>query len=157
MLGLVDYEDSDDEQHEQQREGKTPLQQQGFPSEPAAHRDPMATAHPAGPALPSAAELLSGGPAAAALPAAHAQQSLTGGKRSTPTSHFGSLPNPLASQPKVARSGGAASVAGGKPPQGVLLPPQLRGRANVATEDLASMFTRDAHKRLHVAKGNKGS
>lgn len=149
MLGLVDYGSDSDAEEQQQGGGQGVVTLVGgeAPAAPqpaaGAQRDSLAASQPAAPRLPGAAQLFGEAPAAAQP----MQQSRTGAKRGTPDSRA-PLPNPLASQPKVPRRGGAASAASGRPPPGVLLPPQLRGRANVATEDLSSMFTKDAHKRL---------
>jgi hypothetical protein len=153
MLGLVDYDDSDEEQQEQEQpqqkaqSGSAEVQKATQQGQLAAERDALAVFQPTALGLPSAAELFGDAQPATAAPAAPMHASSLGAKRGKPDSR-GPLPNPLASQPKVQRSGGAASVASGRPPPGVLVPPQVRGRANVATEDLASMFTKDSHKRL---------
>lgn len=152
--GLVDYAASSDEEEQQvgeqqpaaaARRGPNPGTP---PSQAAAQPDALAAAQPAAPRLPSAAELLGG-----AAPAGDAPMQPTplAGKRGTPDSGR-TLLNPFAPAPKAPRSGGAAA---GSAPPGVLLPPQLRGRANVATEDLSSLFTKESHRRQQQAKQAK--
>ena len=158
MLGLVaDYGSSDEEEQQQEQQPQQQGRQQQGPRAPSqpAERDTLAAGAPAPGGLPSAAALFGEGAAAAAAAAAGPapmQATVAGAKRSKPESR--PLPNPLAGPPggsaKVPRSGGAASAPAGRPPPGVLLPPQLRGRANVATEDLGSIFTRDATRRLQA-------
>lgn len=53
-------------------------------------------------------------------------------------------------------SGGAANVGGARPASGVLLPPQLRGRANVATDDL-SIFTKQTQDSAKRRSGGQGA
>ncbi|PRW45675.1 vegetative cell wall gp1 [Chlorella sorokiniana] len=60
---------------------------------------------------------------------------------------------------QVARSGSAQNVGGAKPSTaagGLLLPPQLRGRSNVATEDLSTMFTKSAVQRAQQRRSSGG-
>lgn len=46
-------------------------------------------------------------------------------------------------------------MGGAKPASGMLLPPQLRGRANVATDDL-SIFTKQTQDRAKRRSGGGG-
>ena len=133
---LVDYSDSDDE---------------GAQEQPAAHPKPViaAAAAPLAPAppsfaLPSAASLFDG--TAAALPSS-SLPSPGSLKRPAPGS---TLPPP--GQPKRA-AGGALPRQGAA--GGLLLPPQLRGRSNVSTED-SSMFTAKTQAALRRSREGAG-
>lgn len=159
--GLVDYAASSDEE-EQQAEEQQPAaaarrgpDPRAPPSQAAAQPDALAAAQPAAPRLPSAAELLGGAAPAGDSPM---QPPPLAGKRGTPDSGR-TLLNPFAPAPKAPRSGkgaaGSAAPARARAPPGVLLPPQLRGRANVATEDLSSLFTKESHRRQQQAKQAK--
>lgn len=161
MLGLVDYADSDEEQPPVDtgtaskpaldchggETGAASLPRSDVGLKPSTGAGTAGSCQPAAPSLPSAAALFASASGGAREPETGTAQPVTSGKRS----YSGSrplFPNPLAPQPKVRRGSGGASVAASRPESGVLLPPQLRGRPNVATEDLSAFFTRDTHNRL---------
>ncbi|KAG0600020.1 hypothetical protein M758_11G001100 [Ceratodon purpureus] len=91
---------------------------------------------PAPSLLPSAAQLFD---APASTTAASSSPSLP---RKRPQVNGSAHPS---HQPKVARS---TSSSARTPPGSTLVPPQLRGRSNVATEDLDKLFVQRQQRRL---------
>lgn len=171
MLGIVDYSDSDAEGEPQEPQRAGPP---AGGSGAAAANAPAAQAQQLAGRLPSAEALLGAGSAAVRLPppnfgqpaigrsqappaAQHpAAAGVSGSKRGQPDTR-GPLPNPMSLDNKLQRGGGATNVGGARPgtlPGGLLLPPQLRGRANVATEDLGSMFTHQSRKAAQQRSGD---
>lgn len=134
MLGLVEYSDSDDEGAREQPTAEAPQPVMPAPA-PAARSAPPAPAAPSV-ALPSADSLFDGTAVAAPL----------SGSLKRPAGGVG-VPQ---GQPK--RPAGSALPRQAGSAGGLLLPPQLRGRSNVSTED-SSVFTAKTQAALRRSKG----
>ena len=80
-----------------------------------------------------------------ALPSSSSLAPTSGPKRGRPDVRG---PQPSAAQPpaKASRPGSGASPGSG--PRAGFVPPQLRGRANVATDDLSALFTNKSQAAL---------
>jgi len=154
LFGLVDYSDSerDSENERQSLEGgleETSGDQIGAMCSPPIESPPLARP---GPVLPNAATLF-GDDHSSGIQIPSSVLQLYGGKRRIQTSEA-SCPHPN-KLPRTNDANGQVSLGPQPPPlrtkEKSMIPPQLRGRSNVATEDLSSMFT----KRTRSSKGAK--
>jgi hypothetical protein len=145
MDALLGYGSSSDSEADQSRgfDSAPPLQStqqaQGALPQPSHDAQPPKPAS-SGLKLPSASELF-GSPSSQALKTTPVGLRAAGGavqKRQQP----GGLRAGQPQQPKVQQL--AAGVRAKRGGSGALVPPQLRGRANVVTEDLDRLFTRKA-------------
>ncbi|KAI3425013.1 hypothetical protein D9Q98_008395 [Chlorella vulgaris] len=147
MDGLVAYSDSEDEEQQQgnaQQQREQQQQQSGLPQSAAGSVGKL----PPPDFGPQPGMTRSQLPPAAQLP--------LGSKRGHPHTRGPQLPNPMADS-KLQRGGGAQHVGSAKSDSksSVLLPPQLRGRANVTTEDL-SVFTKQSQRAAAQRHNNTG-